>query len=872
MADTERAMDRLMVPEPYDMDTMMGTNNSGVLMFPPYLEDTDTVSSVISGDEGGDGSVYNAQDSVLWMNLRDAFRPEIATMYRNLRAEQNAKWSADYVIEYFSEMQSKWPEAMFNEDGRTKYLIPLIDPVTYDKETGQYIRTDSYLSKLQGSKAEQRKWWVFNRFRYIDSKYNAGDAASKVIYMRLFNGGTLILTPVIDLYVGVRFGGGSTVNLKRTTAGKPQSFEYATPASVTEMETWVYSADLIADLGDLSVFYPNEIDISKATRLRSLTIGSLVTGYSNTNLVTINASNNPLLEYINCANCPRLAISPDLEKSTRLKEAYFEGSGITGVVLADGCTIETLHLPDTITSLILMNLDKLTDLQIAGLSNVKTLMLSNMNTSIIDPISTVEQLQPGAAIYIDGLNLEMADAAAIDEFYDFLDTMKGVTRTRGANGDWIYHEEEKAQVSGKIHTDSLTGAEIVEFRERYPYIAVTADHLTATVYFHNWERDSGIAYTTTVIDGADSADPGTLTHDPTPANTFEFIGWSRTPRSTVVDADALKNVTADRHVYAVYQLTGKTFTVSFIVDDDTAQNKVVTNVPYNDSVEYGDAPVISGQSNLVFDDWYPKPINVTEDLTCYAVFYDTNSLVTQFIENTVRKVTDVPGYSITSVRNSAFSGNNRLRVVDLQNAIFIGGYAFKGCTKLISVNLPSVNDTIWEYAFRNCNSLQYVSMPEVRTIAAGAFYESSINEVIAPKLQECGSYAFFNCKQLRKIDLPLLQNVADNCFRNTTNLESAVLPSATTINGDSFWASGLIRIDLSAVTVINVAFKSCSRLTTVIIRNTATVASLTSTNAFSGTSKAYFYVPDNLVEEYKSATNWSTYADRIKPLSEVPEE
>ena len=163
-------------------------------------------------------------------------------------------------------------------------------------------------------------------------------------------------------------------------------------------------------------------------------------------------------------------------------------------------------------------------------------------------------------------------------------------------------------------------------------------------------------------------------------------------------------------------------------------------------------------------------------------------------------------------------------------------------------------------------------MPEVRTIAAGAFYESSINEVIAPKLQECGSYAFFNCKQLRKIDLPLLQNVADNCFRNTTNLESAVLPSATTINGDSFWASGLIRIDLSAVTVINVAFKSCSRLTTVIIRNTATVASLTSTNAFSGTSKAYFYVPDNLVEEYKSATNWSTYADRIKPLSEVPEE
>ena len=29
-----------------------------------------------------------------------------------------------------------------------------------------------------------------------------------------------------------------------------------------------------------------------------------------------------------------------------------------------------------------------------------------------------------------------------------------------------------------------------------------------------------------------------------------------------------------------------------------------------------------------------------------------------------------------------------------------------------------------------------------------------------------------------------------------------------------------------------------------------------------------FYVPDALVEDYKSATNWSTVADKILPLSE----
>lgn len=32
-----------------------------------------------------------------------------------------------------------------------------------------------------------------------------------------------------------------------------------------------------------------------------------------------------------------------------------------------------------------------------------------------------------------------------------------------------------------------------------------------------------------------------------------------------------------------------------------------------------------------------------------------------------------------------------------------------------------------------------------------------------------------------------------------------------------------------------------------------------------------FYVPDESVEAYKAAENWSKYADKIKPLSEYVE-
>jgi len=42
--------------------------------------------------------------------------------------------------------------------------------------------------------------------------------------------------------------------------------------------------------------------------------------------------------------------------------------------------------------------------------------------------------------------------------------------------------------------------------------------------------------------------------------------------------------------------------------------------------------------------------------------------------------------------------------------------------------------------------------------------------------------------------------------------------------------------------------------------------------AFNGdTSNCPIYVPDESVDAYKSATNWSTYASRIKPLSEYTE-
>ena len=101
--------------------------------------------------------MFNGQNSVLWCNLRDAFGPELATMYKSLRSAGTLSY--DTVESRFEAHQDKWCEAIFNEDAWRKYINPLIAP-----EPGK-TPSSSYLSMMQGSMREQRKWWLYNRFR-----------------------------------------------------------------------------------------------------------------------------------------------------------------------------------------------------------------------------------------------------------------------------------------------------------------------------------------------------------------------------------------------------------------------------------------------------------------------------------------------------------------------------------------------------------------------------------------------------------------------------------------------------------------------------------------------------------------------------------
>ena len=145
-----------------------------------------------------------------------------------------------------------------------------------------------------------------------------------------------------------------------------------------------------------------------------------------------------------------------------------------------------------------------------------------------------------------------------------------------------------------------------------------------------------------------------------------------------------------------------------------------------------------------------------------------------------------------------------------------------------------------------------------------------------PLATNMGEHSFSGCINLSNINFPLIGMVSKYAFQKCDSLESVVFPSAHTIAASAFiYSANLKMVDLHCATTIAAnCFKTCQNLTTFILRSN-TRADMTLANALNGTpiesGSGYIYVPSSLVNEYKSATNWSMYADKIRAIEDYPE-
>lgn len=126
---------------------------------------------------------------------------------------------------------------------------------------------------------------------------------------------------------------------------------------------------------------------------------------------------------------------------------------------------------------------------------------------------------------------------------------------------------------------------------------------------------------------------------------------------------------------------------------------------------------------------------------------------------------------------------------------------------------------------------------------------------------------------IQSVSLPNCSNASiNNIFYNCRSLEIVNLPKLTyAYRGMFYGCSKLASLSLPCCNNIGVqAFMNASTLTSLTL-GANSVATLQNTNAFTGTpiesGTGYIYVPSDLVESYKSANNWSTYASQIMAIS-----
>ena len=231
--------------------------------------------------------------------------------------------------------------------------------------------------------------------------------------------------------------------------------------------------------------------------------------------------------------------------------------------------------------------------------------------------------------------------------------------------------------------------------------------------------------------------------------------------------------------------------------------------------------------------------------------------------------------TVSCLRNYTFHGCSNLTDVSFPNVTSIGKSAFNDCSSLTNVSFPKAT-SIGSNAFLYCDSLTNVSFPNVTSIGNHAFHScSNLTDVSFPNVTSIGNHAFYDCSNLTDVSFPNATSIGYNAFQYCSNLTNISLPNATSIGGSAFYVcSNLTNISLpNATSIGGSAFQSCSSLTTIYVgTNTSTVCTLSNTNAFNNcTNLTNIYVPFSLVDSYKSATNWSNYADKIQPYEQPAE-
>ena len=169
-----------------------------------------------------------------------------------------------------------------------------------------------------------------------------------------------------------------------------------------------------------------------------------------------------------------------------------------------------------------------------------------------------------------------------------------------------------------------------------------------------------------------------------------------------------------------------------------------------------------------------------------------------------------------------------------------------------------------------CKGLEGVSIPVNSNISSNSFKRCSrLKSVVIPSTVTSLS-SFSSCKSLKMISLPKgILSIPNNCFEYCESIKRFSIPeSQTEIKWAMFYDCESLQsifIPAGITSITNNAFYNCQTLKTVDLSALTSVPTLAHTNAFGNAINAVFYVRNaEMLAAFQSATNWSTYANKMQ--------
>ena len=453
------------------------------------------------------------------------------------------------------------------------------------------------------------------------------------------------------------------------------------------------------------------------------------------------------------------------------------------------------------------------------------------------------------------------------------------TYPSGATSNILVKDTTGASVGSKVGSDWIV-----------PEGASTGDYLV---------RFFDIDGTILKEEYVDSGNSATAPSNPNYDSTYlTFYGWNQ----------SLTNIQNDLDIGAIYDtIDGKTYLFIRVNTNTGLQpairlNKSTTALM---TINWGDSTTnttsSSGDVIITKTSAYASVGDYIVSIECSGG-YGVNSGGFILGSNTTYSRTLLKAYlgaNITAIGSSMFRDNINLSIISIPNIVTTSGFfTFQECNNLLSLALPlsltSINNNTFvncysmkifsssaniggSNQFQNCRSLEKIvinsgvttlsdfylsgtsSLKSVKfkttsvTTLGVVFSGSGIETLIIPNsVTSFAAQAFQNCVLLKSITIPnAITSVGAQTFIGCTNLQELEFPNTLT--------------SISAQ-----AFQSCTSIIEYTFLST-TPPTLAATSAFTGIQTGCkIYVPDASVSAYQSATNWSTYATYIYPLSTKP--